>query len=78
MAEVNRKPGNRVVPEAGSLPIIYHFRPTSLEFVGPERHQEWVKLMREHVGVQIPPDWSGDPRETISGSGSGWDDCDSW
>ena len=81
MAKVERAPGKRVVPEAGAHPIIWHFRPTSVEFVGPERRAEWVKLMREQVGVNLPNayDWSGDPCETISGcSGGGWDDCDCW
>jgi hypothetical protein len=79
MAQIDKKPGERVVPEAGSLPIIFNFRPTSIEFVGPERRQAWIDYMRKEVGFPVEDyRWSGDPRETISGSGDGWDDCDYW
>ena len=76
MTEVSRKPGTRVIPEKGSIPIIFNFRPTSFEFVGPERHEEWTRLMREHVGMHAVRDF--DPCETISGCSGGWDDCDCW
>jgi hypothetical protein len=78
ISKVNVKPGTRLVPEKGSLPVLFHFRPTSFEIVGRERHQEWLKLMREHGGVALQPDHPWSPTETISGSGGGWDDCDYW
>lgn len=68
-------------------PIVFHFRPTRYMKVAPEHLAAWEKLFAKHVG--LPPQkkhlqslnpamWSGDPKETISGSNDGWDDCDYW
>lgn len=82
MAEINeREWGERVVELDEGGPVVFHFRPTKYLVVSPERRKEWEKLFVENVGLR--PDrtlarWSGDPRETISGSNDGWDDCDYW
>jgi hypothetical protein len=62
-------------------PVVFHFRPTKYIQVEPDRLKDWEKLFMENVGLR--PDrelvgWSGDPKETISGSNDDWDDCDYW
>jgi hypothetical protein len=62
-------------------PVVFHFRPTKYIQVEPDRLKDWEKLFMENVGLL--PDrelvgWSGDPKETISGSNDDWDDCDYW
>ncbi len=63
-------------------PIVFHFRPTKYLKVAPDRLKDWEKYFAKNVG--LPPDrkaammWSGDPKETISGSNDDWDDCDYW
>lgn len=68
-------------------PIVFNFRPTKFLMVAPEHLHEWEQMFAKYVG--LPPDkkqlqslnpagWSGDPKETISGSGAGWDDSDYW
>jgi hypothetical protein len=68
-------------------PIVFHFRPTKFLKVAPEYIHEWEEIFSNYVG--LPPDkkhlqslnpngWSGDPKETISGSNGDWDDCDYW
>jgi hypothetical protein len=65
-------------------PIVFHFRPTKYMRVSPDRLKEWEEFFARNVGLR--PDrslasdymWSGDPKETISGSNDDWDDCDYW
>jgi hypothetical protein len=65
-------------------PIVFHFRPTKYMRVAPDRLKEWEEFFARNVGLR--PDrslasdymWSGDPKETISGSNDDWDDCDYW
>lgn len=68
----------------GRVPVVYAFRPTKILTVKPEKLDDWEKLFTENVGLR-PPDrelaarqWTGDPKQTISGSNDGWDDCDYW
>jgi hypothetical protein len=52
--------------------------------VAPDRLKEWEEFFAQNVGLR--PDrslasrymWSGDPKETISGSNDDWEDCDYW
>ena len=50
--------------------------------VSPDKLRDWEELFTKNVGMR--PDkslanrWSGDPKETISGSNDDWDDCDYW
>lgn len=66
----------------GRIPVVFAFRPTKILQVNPEKLEEWEKIFVENVGMK--PDreqamrWSGDPKETISGSNGDWDDCDYW
>jgi hypothetical protein len=63
-------------------PVVFHFRPTRYLVVDPQRREDWQDLFARNVGLrpdlELAHEWSGDPRETISGSGDGWDDCDYW
>ena len=63
-------------------PMVFHFQPQRFVKVEPDRLKDWEELTRRHVGLSRPGDglrgWSGDPCETISGSGDGWDDSDCW
>jgi hypothetical protein len=80
--ELDRSPGTRhdISANPELAPVIWPFRVKWIEFVGPERLEEWHRVMREQVGVQIHPDAEGGPGcATISGcSGGGWDDSDWW
>lgn len=68
--------------EESRFPVVFAFRPTKFLVVNPDKRDEWEKLFVDNVGMR--PDreaasrWSGDPKETISGSNSDWDDCDYW
>ena len=79
----SREWGDRVT-ELGSEragPVVFHFRPTKYLEVAEDRLKDWEQLFIENVGLRPDRDlakWSGDPNETISGSGSDWDDCDYW
>ncbi len=69
-------------------PIVFNFIPTKFLVVAPEHLQEWEAHFAKYVG--LPPnkqhiaklnphhEWSGDPKETISGSNEDWDDSDYW
>jgi len=59
-------------------PIVFHFRPTKYVRVTPDRLSDWEEFFAENVGLraQLTHKWTGDPHETVSGSGDGWDDCD--
>ena len=62
-------------------PVVFHFRPTRYLEVKPDRLDDWKDLFVKNVGLRPDRDlvgWSGDPNETISGSGDDWDDCDFW
>jgi hypothetical protein len=63
-------------------PIVFHFRPNKYMRVAPERLKEWEEFFAANVGLRPDPElarmWSGDPKETISGSNDDWDDCDYW
>jgi hypothetical protein len=55
------------------------------KYVGAVPDKALLPELRQHRGDHAPvPElrgdypWSGDPHETISGSGDGWDDCDYW
>lgn len=69
-------------------PLMFNFRPAKYIVVAPDHLKEWEELFAKQIG--FPPDrkklfnglqecgWSGDPKETISGSNCPdiWDDCD--
>ena len=61
-------------------PIVFHFRPTKYLKIAPERLKDWENFFAQNVGLRpdrgLAQGWSGDPRETISGSNDDWDDCD--
>ena len=84
--DIDTSPGavHEVDPEDPLLPIIWPFRVRKIEFVGPDRLEEWQRLMREEVRAQPAGGSTGGGEmarpgcETISGSGDGWDDCDYW
>lgn len=65
-------------------PIVFHFRPNRYIRVASERLREWEDFFAENVGLRPDKElarryeWSGDPKETISGSNDNWDDCDYW
>jgi hypothetical protein len=62
-------------------PVVFHFRPTKYLTVTPDRLRDWEELFIKNVGLRPDKDlvgWSGDPKETISGSNDDWDDCDYW
>jgi hypothetical protein len=63
-------------------PVVFHFRPTKYLTVTPDRLKDWEELFAKNVGLrpdkELAYDWSGDPKETISGSNDDWDDCDYW
>ena len=78
-----REWGDRVTDlgEERAGPVVFHFRPTKYLEVPEDRLDEWKKLFMENVGMRPDRDlarWSGDPKETISGSNQDWDDCDYW
>ena len=66
----------------GRIPVVFAFRPTKLMRVSPDKLRDWEKLFAENVGMRpdkgLASRWSGDPKETISGSNDDWDDCDYW
>jgi hypothetical protein len=72
----------RAKTRAKTGPIVFNFRPTKYLEVRPEKLKEWEKLFMANVGTKPSRDlayeWSGDPKETISGSNNDWDDCDYW
>jgi hypothetical protein len=63
-------------------PIVFHFRPTKYLKVAPDKLKDWEEFFATNVGLrpdrQLAYRWSEDPKETISGSNDGWDDCDYW
>lgn len=68
---------------AGPIPVVFHFRPTKFLVVAQDHLKDWERYVAENVGLSRLPQvedggypWTGDPRETISGSAGGWDDCD--
>lgn len=64
------------------VPIVFNFRPNKFLIVAPDRLKDWEQYFAENAGLrpdrELASRWSGDPKETISGSGDGWDDCDYW
>ena len=68
--------------EGGRFPVVFAFRPTKFMRVAPEKLSDWEELFEKNVGTRPSKEaahrWSGDPKETISGSNSDWDDCDYW
>ena len=67
------KVGDRVPVKPGSMPIMFYFKPSSIEFIA---HGEWEKLMAERVGVQpaSAATRGGGYTACTTGSQSGWDD----
>jgi hypothetical protein len=65
-----------------TAPIVFHFRPTKYLKVAPDKLKDWEEFFAKNVGLrpdrQLAYRWSGDPKETISGSNDDWDDCDYW
>lgn len=63
-------------------PIVFNFRPTKFMRVAPARLKDWEEYFAQNVGLrpdkELAQMWSGDPKETISGSNGDWDDCDYW
>lgn len=63
-------------------PIVFNFRPTRFLKVAPERLKDWEEFFGKNIGLrpdkELAAGWSGDPKETISGSNDDWDDCDYW
>lgn len=55
-----------------------------IEYVGPDRAEEWERMMLEEVRAAPVGRESMQAQmykpgcATISGSGDGWDDCDYW
>ena len=75
------QPGETINIEEGDMPIVFAFRPNSMQIVPPEGVAEWEQLMTEKVGIK--PGWDDTAIVPLSrtvcscGSGlSGWDDCD--
>lgn len=63
----------------GLVPTIWPFKAEWMEFAGPDRLPEWEEMMRTKVGLGEMGRMAAKPGcATISGSGSGWDDCDYW
>ena len=66
----------------GRLPVVFAFRPNKIMRVAPQKLRDWEELFAETVGTRpdkaLAQRWSGDPKETISGSNNDWDDCDYW
>jgi hypothetical protein len=67
-----------------TTPVVFNFRPNKFKEVAPEEFKAWEKAFAQYVGFPAPGkaaikkayEWSGDPRESISGSNDGWDDSD--
>lgn len=63
-------------------PVIFHFRPTKILAISPERRADFEKFFEENVGFPPPKRSSGSaaaraakwPNGGISGSNDGWDD----
>jgi len=71
----------------GPYPIVFHFRPNRFIVVSDDKREDWAKHFEANVGAlpkkptldrRLLEGWSGDPKETISGSNSDWDDSDYW
>lgn len=66
----------------GRFPVVFAFRPTKFLTVAPDKLRDWEELFEKNVGTlpsrEAAYRWSGDPKETISGSNNDWDDCDYW
>jgi hypothetical protein len=59
-------PGERIDLDKQKLPLVfYHFRPTAVEVVPPERLAEWERLMTEKVGIR-PAERRSDVIYTLS------------
>jgi hypothetical protein len=73
-------PGERVELDKEKLPLVfYHFRPTAVEVVPPERLAEWERLMTEKVGIKPSVDEDerrGWVRTWSVCNGPGFCDCD--
>jgi hypothetical protein len=74
------RPGDRVELGPDTVPLVfYHFRPTAVEVVTPDRIAEWERLMQEKVGVRPGWDDTAELRavRTLSVcNGPGFCDCD--
>jgi hypothetical protein len=80
----DRTPGVRheVTADDPLVPVIWPHRVRWIEFVGPDKLEEWQRVMAEEVKAQ-PVGAGGEGMakpgcETTSGSWSGWDDSDYW
>ena len=63
--------------ESTQLPLVFHFRPTTVVRVKKEKLKEFTALVRKNLGIVFDDDDGPfGPQPTISGSGDGWDDCD--
>jgi|HubBroStandDraft_1064217.scaffolds.fasta_scaffold1452136_1 hypothetical protein len=83
--EMTKGWGKPLDVDPNSVPVVFHFRPTAFFPVPRSKLAQWEEAMKTHVGLTPPLrlddyPWTGDPRETISGSvGGDWggfDDCD--
>ena len=81
--QISEKEWGEEIVELGERtgPVVFNFRPTRYLKVAPDKLRDWEELFARNVGLR--PDrglvaWSGDPKETISGSNDDWDDCDYW
>lgn len=78
---IDNTPGKRyeVGEDRELVPTIWPFKAEWIEFVGPDRLQEWEESLRKKVGLPIEGRMPAKPGcATVSGSGDGWDDSDYW
>lgn len=84
--DIDQTPGVRheINRDDPLVPTVWPHRVRWIEYVGPDRLEEWHRVMAEEVGAVPAGQQAGamaEPKpgcETISGSWSGWDDCDYW
>ena len=84
--DLDQTPGIRheVTQDDPLVPVIWPHRVRWIEYVGPDKLEEWQRVMAEEVKAQPVGSTGMEPRapkpgcETTSGSYSGWDDCDYW
>lgn len=62
--------------ESKQLPLVFHFRPTTVVRVKKEKLKEFAALVHKNLGITFDDDGPFGPQATVSGSGDGWDDCD--
>ncbi|MGH2617954.1 MAG: hypothetical protein ACRDJC_22220 [Thermomicrobiales bacterium] len=78
MKKVSEKWGKMTSTAEGTVPVVYHFRPTSFVKVAPERLREWEAYFAKHVGLEPDPKSSmvQGRSASLSGSYENWDDAD--